>query len=134
MDTGIVEKIIDKRNAIVSINMQECGGCMSKKNCNIYEKGDNLIEAEYEEDLKVGDNVQMIFKPQKRLISSTLIFMVPIFILIIFYFIGFLFFKDERISIIFTFAFFILYFIVLIPVMNKFKNSSDLKPKIIKIE
>ena len=133
MDTGIVQNIIDDKKAIVALNLENCGGCTSYKSCSINEKGNNLIEAEYIEKLLIGDNVKIIFKPKARILSSALIFMAPLFILILFYYMSDLFLKNENLSIIISFISFIIYFLILIPILKKNKFFSDLKPHIEKI-
>lgn len=136
-DTGIIEKIVDKNNVLVRVLTKgECSSCASKEGCGISLIADksNLIEAKYNEEIKIGDKVYIILNSRNRIISSLLLFVFPIISLIIFYLIGNYLFKNEILSILSSLAGLVLAFFILYFLTKYNKKFQDFKPSVTKIK
>ena len=75
-----------------------CHGCLLAGVCNHQNK---TVEVQSELDLSLGQKVALEVKPSDRILSSFVIFVVPIVLMIIFYFLGGLFLDFESGQIIF---------------------------------
>ncbi len=134
METGFVKKIINNKSVIVEIeNMGNCNSCRGKSYCSIFKSKDNSIEANYDGVLKIGDHVKINVKEKNRIISSILIFFIPIIVLIAFYYIGFYFFKKEPYAIISSITIFLFYFIIMYVYSKSKKEMKNFKPFVNKI-
>jgi len=136
-DSGIIEKILDKNNALVKVLTKgECSSCASKEGCGISLIADknNLIEVKYNEEIKVGDKVYIMIDSGNRIISSLLLFVFPIISLIIFYLIGNYLFKKEVLSILSSFIGLIISFLALYILTKYNKKFQNFKPSITKIK
>ena len=78
-----------------------CHGCLLAGVCNHQNK---TVEVQSELDLSLGQKVALEVKPSDRILSSFVIFVVPIVLMIIFYFLGGLFLDFESGQIIFSFV------------------------------
>ncbi len=134
METGIVKEIINNKEAVIKIeNIGECESCSGKSFCSVFTSKDNMMEVNYNEDLKIGDQVEVHINSKNRIISSIIIFLMPIIILILSYYINLYFFKKEIIAIIGALIGFILYFIVTFFYFRSKKELKNLKPFVTKI-
>jgi positive regulator of sigma E activity len=103
MDRGIIKKIIDKKTAEVTISLRgDCNSCAGRSSCGAFISGDQTIRARYQEGLKEGDVAEVEYMADKRVISSIIIFLVPLIILIGSYYLGFYLFKKELSGILFS--------------------------------
>ncbi|MBN2546123.1 MAG: SoxR reducing system RseC family protein [Spirochaetes bacterium] len=136
-DTGIIEKIIDKNNVLVKVLTKgECSSCSSKEGCRItlFMDKNNLIEAKYNEELKIGDKVYIIINGVNRVISSLLVFAFPIISLIIFYIIGNLLFDKEILAILSSLTGLIIAFLIVYILLKYNKKFQNFKPSVTKIK
>lgn len=134
METGIVKKILNDREAIIKIEkIGECDSCLGKSYCNSFTSKDNLMEVNYNDKIKIGDHVEIHINSKNRIIFSIIIFLMPIIILILFYYISIYFFKKEIIAIIGAFIGFILYFIVIFLYTRSKTELKKMRPYITKI-
>lgn len=134
-DIGVVQKILDKNKAIVLITTRgECTTCINKNGCNIFASKDkSLIEVAYTDELKEGDNVIIVIEPTKKIISSLLIFFLPLIALFIFYLIGLKLLKNELLGSIFSLVGVIFSYYIIFLLIKKNKNLNNYLPKAIKL-
>jgi len=104
METGIIQSIKDDKIIILVDSIGECQSCAGNKICGTGNANNKIIEIiNTDPSFKVGDKVNIEFKPKIRVLSAIILFFIPLIILIAFYYIGFLFFKKENISILISF-------------------------------
>ena len=133
-------KIKNITNNKIIIQMEvgaQCNSCEAKHSCCLTDneliRNIEIPITNYNHNLKIGDAITLLFKPKYRIISAFLMFILPIFMLILGYFIGFLIFKSENMSILtaLTGLFFSFGFLWII---NKIlKKNKDFLPIISKV-
>ena len=125
METGIVKKVIDTNTALVSIVIRgECSSCKAQKTC-CDGVGDPTgeVEVKFNDDIKEGDEVNIDIKPQLRILTSIIIFLIPVVFLFAFYFLGFTLFKSEGIATLFSFLGLGISFLLIFVFFKLNKNS-----------
>ena len=96
--TGIVTKL-NKNYAFVSSSCTNCSTCVSKDACSVNMLTDGsskIIEALNTKEAKVGDKVLIHIPPSRAISAATIIYILPLFIMIIGYFIGFYLTNNEK--------------------------------------
>lgn len=135
-DIGIVEKIIDNKTAIVNITSKgECNNCISKDNCNIFsKKGTSSIEVSYSGELKIGEKIGIVVEPGFKVLSSILIFLLPLFVLFLFYIFTIKITHNELIAIAVSILGICTTYFIMYIITKKSKKLSNLKPKAIRLD
>jgi len=64
----------------------QCTHCSAKSICSSLGETVRVLEVESDEKVKLGDRVALIFKPSTRVLSATIIFILPVIFMIIGYF------------------------------------------------
>jgi positive regulator of sigma E activity len=101
-ENGVVIKANPETIVVRMIDNNSCQSCSINKICGLNNKKE--IEFKNDENFIKGDLVNILITPSQRLIASFLAFILPIFLLMLFYFISskLLHFKDSY-SILFSF-------------------------------
>jgi len=134
MEKGIVKEILDDNILLVDLSsLGDCNSCPGKKSCNMFSKGDKTIKARYEGSIKKGDLIQIVFKPKNRVISSLLVFFLPIVALIGGYYLGINLFNSEGYGIIFSIGGLVLTFLAIYVFLKLNKKSINFLPIAIKV-
>lgn len=135
MEKGIVKKIIDNKTLLADLfSLGDCNSCPGKKSCNMFSKGDKTIKARYDGAINEGDQVEIVFKPKNRIISSLLIFLLPIIVLISGYYLGFNIFGSEGYGIAFSMIGLFSTFLIIFLILKINKKSINFLPLAIKIK
>lgn len=128
MEKGIVKEIKDNKKVIVNLDIiNECNSCSLKHKCFNSKNCENLIETICEEDVKIGDIVFVEISSLRKVIFSIVIFLIPLAIMFLFYYIVKKIFTNELYAIISSFAGLFLYFTLMIAIYKK--NRSLFKVK-----
>lgn len=103
-DFAIVKKISDGKVFIEMQREGSCDGCAMHGFCSGHDKN-FTHEVKTDLDLKVGDIVNVSIAPKTRILSAFIIFVFPILMLILFYFVSHSLLKlSENISILISFS------------------------------
>ena len=127
-DIGIVKEILP--GIKVTIIMQErgeCSGCPSESSCHLFSEKGNTVTALSDEKLIPGDRVEIYVKPANRIISSIIVFILPLVFLFSGYIAVFNITDNESAAIISGMGLLVLTFAVLFLLNSKFdifKNIS----------
>lgn len=132
-----VGKIIQVANGKIIVQIKsgsQCELCGAAQACNPAQATVRQLELPYQnEDIKIGDEVMIQFKPQIRVLSAALVFILPIFFMIAGYFIGQTIFKNEGMAVFSSFLGLMVAFLVL-RIINRFSaRSENFLPSIIKL-
>lgn len=132
-----VGKIIQVANGKIIVQIKsggQCHLCGAAQACNPAQATVRQLELPYQnEDLKIGDEVMIQFKPQIRVLSAALVFILPIFFMIAGYFIGQTIFNTEGKAVLSSFLGLMVAFLVL-RIINRFSaRSENFLPSIIKL-
>lgn len=133
-DVGIVVEIY-KDNAIIEFSRSEaCNTCKLKAFC--FQKGGDLTKLTMKNSLgaQIGDQIQFEISPQMRILSSFLVFILPIIFMIGSYFI----FKSavglsENLSILLSLASVVIAFVFVKLIDNQIKKKALIQPKMVSI-
>lgn len=131
---GMVTEIISDRLAKVCFHAKgACEKCPSYDNCKSGE-GDQMKEtiAINEINAEIGDSVIMELPAGKTLTSAVVIYILPIILLIVGYFVGDAVFDNEIGAIIGSVSFFVISFVVLRFINRYLDNIDTFKPIIVK--
>ncbi len=142
-EIGKVRKIEGQR-ALVEIRPTSlCGSCQQKGGCAIFSSGVKVIEAKNFIQAKEGDLVKVALESNKEILSSLILFGLPVLFLILGVIFGISVMKGiyshpNRHSQIYPFIFglcgFILAFLILRVLNNLFIRRGFFLPKVVKIE
>jgi len=128
-EKGILIKLEEKSFAQVELKpndaCKKCGACL------ISGQGNPMLRAKNKVGAKVGNTVEVEVAPSKVILSSFLLFIMPVISLIFGYFIG-NFISSPNLGIIFAIAFIAIYFLVL-GLYDKKLRKFNFSPKIIDI-
>lgn len=114
-----IGKILKIENMFAYVEVQkgsECKACSAKESCpDSAQEGYKIIKAKNSINSNIGDKVLVECKPSISLISSFLIFVMPVLFAVGGYFLGVLFFGDkpEYKPVLFSIGSLILYFLLL---------------------
>ncbi|MBN2017302.1 MAG: SoxR reducing system RseC family protein [Candidatus Cloacimonetes bacterium] len=132
-----VGKVVDiqKENAIIEFSRSEaCNTCKLKAFC--FHKEGDVTKLTIKNDLgaKIGDDIQFEINPQMRILSSFLVFILPIIFLIGSYFL----FKSafgisENLSILLSIVSVAVAFVVVKLIDNQIKKKALIQPKMVAI-
>ena len=127
-ETGIIDSIEGKNIFIVRENPPTCDNCKIKSMCNIQNK--QKISIKTDEVYEIGEKIELIINPKIRLLSSFLVYILPVISLILIYYIANIIFKlSETISIIISFSsLFIVYFLIKY-IDKKFEHNHNISIK-----
>lgn len=135
MEKGIVEKILNENTVLISVEgMEGCESCDGKSCGNIfYKKNKNTFEVNYNGDINVGDRVEILFKPELKIIAAIILFILPIAGLVVFYYLGNALFNKESLSILSSLVGLIASFMIAYIIGKKSKKMNNFKPFVEKI-
>ncbi|MBC8182535.1 SoxR reducing system RseC family protein [candidate division KSB1 bacterium] len=84
-ESGVINKIIDDKAWVTVIKGEHCQGCTA---CSAFGEGSAELIARNETTAKVGDRVEVEIDPQKVVKHSAIVFLLPVFGLVLGYFLG----------------------------------------------
>jgi len=114
-DIAVVKSVDDKTVTIQIKKTDSCKSCSMKGVCGTSSKPiEHKIKTDLE--LKVGDRVKVYLSPGVKILSSFIIFVFPILLMILFYFLGKILLNSENLAILISiigllFSGIIIYFI-----------------------
>ena len=113
----------------------QCLTCSAKQACTAL-SGETVrqIEIPVVANIKVGDNITLSYRPQDKIISALLVFMLPVILLISGYFIGLKFFETENKAVLTSFLGLIFAFILIWGVNKFFIKDRSYLPTILKVK
>jgi len=85
IENGIVNKVEKNRAWVTMVKGEQCAGCNA---CKTFGEGSVELEAFNEPGAKPGDKVEIEINPRQVVKHSTIVFLLPVFSLIIGYFLG----------------------------------------------
>ncbi len=97
---GIVRQRCGSLYTLELGNENGCKGCLLAGVC---QRQNKVVQLDSELDLSIGQKVSLAVKPSDRLLSSLVVFVLPIVLMIMFYFLGGLFLDSESGQTIFSF-------------------------------
>lgn len=132
-----IGKIIQVANGKIVVQIEaggQCKLCGAAQACQPAQATMRQMELPYHsQDLNIGDKVIIHFKPQIRVLSAALVFILPILFMIAGYFIGQGLFASEGMAVLFSFVGLSVSFLLL-RLINRFTaNSKNFVPNIIKL-
>lgn len=134
-EIGKIVNIIDGKVIVQIESGEQCKLCGSAHACMTLTQTTRQIEIPYNnENVKIGDRVAIGFKPQTRLLSSFLVFLMPIIFLVAGYFVGDRLFQRENMAILFSFLGLAFSFLMLRFLNKFFSRSTNFNPMIESIE
>jgi sigma-E factor negative regulatory protein RseC len=131
---GIVSSV-DRQSGRARIRMSshsECGGCMSRSHCSLGSPGDREILAIDECGVTPGDYVEFVSDPGKVVLSSFLVWIVPIMAMMVGYFAAARF-SSGIVPIIASLFFLMLAFFLLRIIDMKISGGQSFYPRIVRI-
>ena len=134
LEKGKIVRIIDGKAIVQMETGSHCKTCAAKHACTTL-SGDTVrqIEIPVVDDIKVGDNIMLGYKPQNRILSAFLVFIIPILMLITGYFIGQHIFGTEGMAILTGFAGLIFAFILIWGLNKILLKENKFLPTILKV-
>ena len=114
-EVGKITNIVNGRAYVQMESGSQCNRCGANHSCTPL----NQITRELEipvsnENIKIGDRVSINFRPQTRILSAVLVFILPVIFLITGYFIGTKFYNSEDKSILTGFTGLSISFIIIL--------------------
>ena len=124
MSETVTVKAIDGKTLVIERNNPgACNGCRANLFCNMQNKSEITLETE--DTFEIGDEVELLVSPQSRILSSFIVYIVPLLVLVIFYFISFeLFNFSEIVSIVISFISLIVSFFIIKLFNKRFDNTN----------
>ena len=127
METGIIKSVGDKI-IVAKENTDNCNSCKMKMLC--HNQSITEFEVITSEKFAIGEKVEIIINPYKRIFASFIVFILPVLILIITYYISFsLFFKSEPFSIVLSIISLLISYVIIKYINKKVDNNNDIKIK-----
>ena len=134
-EIGKIINIINGKLIVQIESGDQCKLCGSAHACLTLTQTTRQIEIPHKnENVKIGDRVSIGFKPQTRLLSSVLVFLMPVIFLIVGYFVGNQLFQRENMAILFSFLGLVFSFLLLWLLNKFFIRSTNFDPMIEPIE
>ena len=84
-ENGVINKIKNNTAWITVVKGEQCQGCTA---CSAFGEGSAELKAQNETTAKVGDRVQVEINPRKVVKHSAIVFLLPVFGLVLGYFLG----------------------------------------------
>ena len=84
-ENGIINKIKNNTAWVTVVKGEHCQGCTA---CSAFGEGSAELMARNDTSAKVGDRVQVEINPQKVVKHSAIVFLLPVFGLVLGYFLG----------------------------------------------
>jgi sigma-E factor negative regulatory protein RseC len=133
-EIGTIVKISRGKMDIAFNSGGQCQLCGAAEACLPANDTGRKITLPYSDtNLKLGNKVRIIVKPKIRIISVMMVFVIPIFFLIIGYFIGIKIFETENVAIAFSFLGLLLSF-GLLWIMNKIiSDTKNFVPAVVEL-
>ena len=101
-DIAVVKSVKDKTVTIQIKKTDSCKSCSMKGICGTSSRPvEQKIQTDLE--LKVGDLVKVYLSPGVKIFSSFIVFIFPILLMILFYFLGKILLDSENLAILFSF-------------------------------
>ena len=85
IETGIVSKIQKDTALVTVVKGEQCKGCSA---CDAFGEGSAELLAQNDLSAKVGDRVEVEIDPKQVIRHSAIVFLLPVFSLILGYFLG----------------------------------------------
>jgi len=85
IECGVINKIENDIVWVTVVKGEQCKGCTA---CSAFGEGSAELVAQSDLPAKIGDRVEVEIDPQKVVRHSAIIFLLPVFALIIGYFLG----------------------------------------------
>ena len=127
-EEGIITNIDNEKVIITRSNTHVCTSCKIKGLCNLYKQPEITVFTK--EKFNIGDTIVMIINPNTRILSSFIVFILPLLILFITYFISANLFKQtDEISIVISFLSLILSFFIITKINSKYSKKFDITIK-----
>ena len=73
-----VKKVFSDKSVLVSCSTSSCCGCKAEAFCNNKDQNEYLALNANDEDLQVGDFVELYLEPKKTILSTALVFALPL--------------------------------------------------------
>ena len=138
IEEGIVLKIHNGKAVIQMENCSECQTCGAKHACiSLSNESARQIEIPVTKEMNQineGDKIRLSFKPQSRIFSAFLVFILPILVLIASYFIGMKIFGTEGKAILSGFCGLLVTFVLIRLIDKLLVKENSFMPTIQKID
>lgn len=133
-EVGKIIRVADGKIVVQIDAGSQCKLCGAAQACHPAQATTRQLELPYQsQDLNIGDEVMVRFKPQIRVLSAALVFILPILFMIAGYFIGQSIFKNESMAVLVSFGALMVSFLALW-IINRFSaRSKNFVPNIIKL-
>lgn len=135
MDTE-AGKIVEVKGDKVVVQMEpgeQCHHCGARFACTAMGENVRQITADNRLQAKIGDRVRISYRPQMRVFSGLVLFIFPILLGIVGYFVGYSLFGTEGSGILGTFAGFIVAFFI-VWLINRIYEKREHLPTVLRIE